>query len=665
MERRPTDAGPRVSILICLRMDRTRRKWLRKFTVDLFFRYRRQNYVHRPLSPGQIRVLHLRSTKSREIYCTIEHVDVDKAKYVALSYAWGREDRLFELPVCNENGSLEGLLNVTASLGSAIQDVMGSNWQFKTLWIDQICINQHDVMEKQRQVSLMGKIYSNARSVITYLGPTRHTDRAAFLLLDLACDRFITPLLEMNYHQVMSAFQKMEFHISLAPKRTWTGSKASLLNQPRTSVAEDSSWLDLLMILTGPWSKRLWMIQENMLNRNTWVLRGNRIISQNTVLLLAVFILHKMDISERLSPDMDEIIDRLCQLQQIWCRRIRRLSANHLHELLTCFQSAEYQDPRDRIYALLGVANDRKKLGVGIDYLKSPNEVFTKATASMIQTHGLQILTCNFEPLEMRPETLPSWIPSWNVDGSNSGMETRYWKHSPAIKSETSLWFEDGLSVLAVEGTQIGEVLFKFDAWDWNLYSLYESRDLSTASERFNTFIRTLNHVESFIDADDDETHLIMGCTLLASSQDIHDPVVGKQGIITGYRTAVEMIKIEAERNCNLDRTSMSTDDDLDFEDMPLQARHLGKSFISSMSRLKNFTLCTVAGGHACMAPVDTRPGDVVMKMLGGCEVFVLRPTLSDGIYQYVGPAYLYGYMEGEELKDPNWRDKLQVSRII
>jgi hypothetical protein len=41
----------------------------------------------------------------------------------------------------------------------------------RPLWADAICINQSDQKEKAIQVSMMGKIYSNAQTVIVWLGP--------------------------------------------------------------------------------------------------------------------------------------------------------------------------------------------------------------------------------------------------------------------------------------------------------------------------------------------------------------------------------------------------------------------------------------------------------------------------------------------------------------
>jgi len=39
-----------------------------------------------------------------------------------------------------------------------------------TVWLDQICINQGDEDEKEQQVKLMARIYSQARQVIGWLG---------------------------------------------------------------------------------------------------------------------------------------------------------------------------------------------------------------------------------------------------------------------------------------------------------------------------------------------------------------------------------------------------------------------------------------------------------------------------------------------------------------
>lgn len=54
------------------------------------------------------------------------------------------------------------------------------------LWIDQICINQPDAVEKSSQLALMGEIYCKAQSVVIWLGAgTEDSNRALQYLREL------------------------------------------------------------------------------------------------------------------------------------------------------------------------------------------------------------------------------------------------------------------------------------------------------------------------------------------------------------------------------------------------------------------------------------------------------------------------------------------------
>ncbi|KAF2732509.1 HET-domain-containing protein [Polyplosphaeria fusca] len=44
----------------------------------------------------------------------------------------------------------------------------------RTLWIDALCINQDDIVERGHQVRLMREIYSKAQKVSVWLGDEKH-----------------------------------------------------------------------------------------------------------------------------------------------------------------------------------------------------------------------------------------------------------------------------------------------------------------------------------------------------------------------------------------------------------------------------------------------------------------------------------------------------------
>lgn len=120
-----------------------------------------------------IRVLHLRDTPSRiEFYIEqVKHADGD---YEAISYVWGSKDVVHKAFVVNPNtGQVFGYIPLATNLYNALRGLRDSpDVSSHVFWIDQICINQSAVEEKNHQVAMMGRIYSHASRVITYIGPS-------------------------------------------------------------------------------------------------------------------------------------------------------------------------------------------------------------------------------------------------------------------------------------------------------------------------------------------------------------------------------------------------------------------------------------------------------------------------------------------------------------
>ena len=127
---------------------------------------------HEEPSIRLIRVLPETSLKG-PIQCEIRHASTDST-YICLSYVWGREgqDRWITL-----NGKD---FRVRDNLYHFLRcwrrnPVSHSQW----LWIDALCINQENNSERTHQVQQMGAIFSQATSVISWLGASEQI--AAFL----------------------------------------------------------------------------------------------------------------------------------------------------------------------------------------------------------------------------------------------------------------------------------------------------------------------------------------------------------------------------------------------------------------------------------------------------------------------------------------------------
>lgn len=93
----------------------------------------------------------------------IRSVLVTSPPYDALSYTWG--DSSERVPI-HVNGT-EVL--ITRNLETALRNLRHED-RPRTLWIDALCINQHDTAERSRQVQEMGNIYRSAEHVLIYVG---------------------------------------------------------------------------------------------------------------------------------------------------------------------------------------------------------------------------------------------------------------------------------------------------------------------------------------------------------------------------------------------------------------------------------------------------------------------------------------------------------------
>jgi hypothetical protein len=125
-----------------------------------------------------IRILELIPSVKERLECIIKHVELGSIPYQSLSYAWGNPEKLFKVFVRDASGKALGYIPITKNVNNAITDLQDSlDITYKVFWIDQLCIDQHNDIEKGRQVALMGDIYEKAISVIMYLGPSSPQDR--------------------------------------------------------------------------------------------------------------------------------------------------------------------------------------------------------------------------------------------------------------------------------------------------------------------------------------------------------------------------------------------------------------------------------------------------------------------------------------------------------
>jgi hypothetical protein len=666
-----------------------------------------ERYQYLPLAERAIRLIHLHRIKKGELYCTIHHALLDgPVEYTALSYAWGDGDASSQINVRNENKEAIGSLPLTTNLHAAINDLWNApGLQLKVFWIDQIAVNQEDLAERSSQVSFMTEIFRNATLVVTYLGPGTKADTAALKLMEKVDTDFQIQFVskfkgsdqDREVLKVQSEGQREPLLDADSYRYLILGGHESRdiikkLQIPRLDFHGRQHALELS---SPSCSQRLWMVQENILNKNTCMLRGTTLIEWEFIAAFACLVNTQPAFafvanSPLNSPPRGSML-------QLW--RLRKFKHPlTLMELMWTLQLYGCSDPRDMVYACMGMARDGKALEIVPDYAKAVKDVYTEVARRTLQHHQ------NLESLDMvvEPDLLsshPSWAPQhW---GSLSEIATgrfqigrsNNWRasgdHLGAIRCEGNILIVDGVVLDTVSPLQIlihvgnrsfYNVLLHF--MDVNYRKRLQSRmhDTEYLKREYGDVIGLeASHVQQYQahltemmawatlhGIDDDHAAAAIYCTL-ATIKTYPEDASAQQGLEAIRRS---FASIEAQLR-TLSRTVAEHPDLFNtrrkaFAITPPNYNDVEKMlettfYKNSTGQVERTIFCTENGRFGTIH-ATVKEGDKIAILIGGRSVYVLRPSEND--YRFVGSAYVYGLMDGEACLDPTFEENTQSIRI-
>ncbi|OAL01678.1 HET-domain-containing protein, partial [Phaeosphaeriaceae sp. SRC1lsM3a] len=160
-------------------------------------------YKYHPLDPNipQIRLLKIlrRDGNVAIELCTFDFATAPK--YVALSYIWGEPHPIYHIPLG------KAYVVVRDNLNRFLRGYSGEEF----LWIDQICIDQSQTLERNSQVRLMSEIYRRCTFVLVWLDSNVHSTTAKEMLRNKF---YVIELLESRYFTRLWIVQEL----LLAPK---------------------------------------------------------------------------------------------------------------------------------------------------------------------------------------------------------------------------------------------------------------------------------------------------------------------------------------------------------------------------------------------------------------------------------------------------------------
>lgn len=320
---------------------------------------------------------------------------VDEPEYEALSYVWG-DVRSLSVILVEVAGSK---VPVTRNLHCALRRLRLSD-KTRTLWVDQLCINQDDIKEKTEQVQLMREIYSSCRTCILWQGEVPDE-------LPLEDARAVIELLEYMAAaaRARDAGGSIPLHEPLAkdPGFQGPGRAISYLigeGDDLDEAAKERSW----------WT-RIWTVQEAVLPSSLVLMWGPLSLPWERVQEATNCWTGGAaeDIMCTHIPMMGHFMARI-----IWLE-IAKSRYDSPMRVFFRWRFRRATDPRDKAYALMGLG-DRGQLAMveKCDYDLSPVRVFCLLTTDLILAEeGLGPLV--MDP-RLDPEAATPGVPRWALD---------------------------------------------------------------------------------------------------------------------------------------------------------------------------------------------------------------------------------------------------------
>lgn len=347
-------------------------------------------YQYLPLKQTEIRIIQIKPYHAdvSQIECSMEHVSLetndvamqDWPEYLALSYAWGAtsKERLHLTHGMNCNGKW---LRVTGHLWNGLkrfQEFRSSrlssgslamlpkdriDYAAAALWVDAICINQNDDVEKSSQVQMMANIFSRAAPMILWLGDLQTAAPA--------------------FHREVQRFCESN----------------------RDDKEACSNWVNaVILIMRQSWFMRRWVCQEVAV---TWKRH------ESAVILIGEHQLPLKKLTTEASKGAGTTdLDRVGICSSNGRRQYSLLERLRLHDGTEC------SDLHDIVYAVMHICSDIDRFALRVSYRQPVEDLFYGIAQTIMQnpisereTFALLALaTAHPSPHEI----VPSWAPDWS-----------------------------------------------------------------------------------------------------------------------------------------------------------------------------------------------------------------------------------------------------------
>ncbi|CZR50462.1 uncharacterized protein PAC_00335 [Phialocephala subalpina] len=591
--------------------------------------------------------------------------------YIAVSYVWGtgaalrdRKDILLD----------DCLFSVTSSLYEGLREarIQASGWP-PVLWFDAICIDQSNEDEKAAQIPLMREIYHYSQlmrfiydlNTHPFLTKTYDWFTGSYTTTPGRGESVYTWLRGLVVGKFTEFFLKVAFSLLLKPpldalklllnkcqdkEKYQEGHVSSRLESDRRYIQRFEDWepseaclqavqsADLVAMARcmqnafgsqTQYFNRMWTFQE-VIASPIAIIHCSKFEFTMDNFLRAVYYLHR---TQGLDQSLVDTITTLWTVKNNWNLRVRL----PLRQLLFHCRYRDCIDPKDKIFALLGLIHNRHDPRLQPDNKLSVAQVYANATKYIASSEGsLDVICVRGEKAIL--EGLPSWAPDFRRFGVGDGnkMLLDASGQSGVFRASAAEPYEN----LGPPDQEIEPI------WTWvatqDQYSEpKEQKMLSNLSQ----VLRLLSQLHQVSDS---ASKSELWADMESEVKQLSSAPYPEQNI--QYLLTLMCGQVEPGTPCG-------TDDTTELLQNASVRNPDGDTALSLLSSaiqngIRGRRLAVLDGGVIGAVPDDARLGDTVCVLVGCSVPVCLRKCEDEEKWTLVGGCYVCGYMNGEAIEE-------------
>lgn len=670
------------------------------------------HYLPLDSSTDEIRLLQIVNESDLEeggpLRCSLHVVPLSESPpFTALSYVWGEPGLTEEIWVNVERMKIRSNLKAALRWASYhwLRCFPGRPVSDLRIWADALCIDQQNLTERNHQVAMMGKIYTQAELVMSSIARENPSIRLAF---EVYRDIHATLFSNDNPPSVSDlVFRRWALRV---PALRITGGT-------HKSQSSELGWEALHQFVDLPYWRRVWIIQEIFLARRVLLICDFEALDFSCIYEISSLLTLK-EIGSNLSiqAKTQGELGASAVGQRLCCSTCYKIISNpapvldiygfkpddakhHIAtpgfqiKLLHMTTQLQASEPRDVVYGLLGLSN----LSIDVDYSQTVGTVFSQYVQYWIdKLHAKDVVEEERASLgltycfvfagsaraahttkEQQAEMLPSWVPKFCTSLPKSqfdpereiSVNIKAWEFSEIFGPEFAIRLD--YPVLGIDGFQLDLVerstelpvnsdgSLRWSTWDRIRKLISSGSPYVTGISPFQALIRVFQtcafHATEPI-CEMAAQELVVGSTF--SMMPWLFPIDGSGARRRPIRLLDPDFQLPftpADHASDLYRWIARTA----FPDFPeIEGRfpdyfhnweHIYQKKGWNPAPYANVSLIELKGGFLGLGP-NTVPDNSIVCILQGCH----RPVIlrREGThYTFIGTCYVLGLMNWEEVK--------------